>query len=328
MSTPTRIAIVGLGQQGTGIAALAVRHGFDLVGAVDIGAKVGTAVRDHVADAAADALVHDSIAALLASTAVDAVILAATVSRAQTLDLAREAMTAGVSVLTLHSDLFEPDPSWARDLDRLGRSTGAGFLSTGVQDAWWVHTPALAVASTVAPRRVHVVHTVDVNGLSAQVGREIGIGLSREEFAARDDDAGELPIIGAALREAARLIGTEPIAGTVRYEPVIAEVETLWASAGAVLSPGRVIGVTEICHTETSAGIDFDSELVTVILRPGAVASDVLTVDATPPLRLVHSPFPGTQITNVAIVARIADVLRAGGGVHSAASLPAPRALL
>lgn len=328
MSTPTRIAIVGLGQQGTGIAALAVRHGYELAGAVDIGVKVGTAVRDHVPNAAADARVHDSIAALLAVTTVDAIILAATVSREQTLGLAREAMIAGVSVLTLHSDLFEPDASWASDLDDLGRRTGAGFLSTGVQDAWWVHTPALAVASTVDPLRVHVVHTVDVNGLSAQVGREIGIGLSREEFDARGDADGELPIIGAALREAARLIGTEPVSGTVRYEPVIAEAETLWASAGTVLAPGRVIGVTEICHTETSAGIDFDSELVTVILRPGTVASDVLTIEATPPLRLVHSPFPGTEITNIAIVTRIADVLRAGGGVHSAATLPAPRPLL
>lgn len=327
-ASTAKIGIVGLGLQGAGIGALLLEQGYSLVGAVDVGEKVGRPVSEHVPGATADAVVHDSVKALLNAAAggLDAVVLAAAIDAQTTVALARELMAAGISVLTLHADLFEPQASWAAELDLLGRSTGAGFLSTGVQDTWWVHMPALAAASTRNIRRISITHLVDINSLSAQVGREIGVGESVDRRSwAPENTQGEQPVLGSPLREAARRIGLVPKPGQTVTTPVVAEKPTWWESGNQWLAPGTVIGTEETTSFGTDGGIDFVGTLRTVPLQDGEVPSDLLVLDADPALRLEHSPFPGTDITNIALVARIPDVLAAGGGVHSASTLPAAR---
>ena len=321
-----RIGIVGLGLQGTGIGELLVEQGYRLAGAVDVGAKVGRPVSDYVAGAEAEAIIHGSVPDLLSSGHFDAVVLAAAIDVQQTLDQATAAMAAGVNVLALHADLFEPADAWANELNQMGIRTGASFLATGVQDTWWVHMPAVAAASTRNIRSITVRHLVDINGLSAQVGREIGVGLSPAAFSsAAGTVEGQQPVLGSPLREAARKLGLTPGDLNTTTEPVVATEKVWWESAGQWLSPGTVIGVEETTRFSSDAGISFVGTLRTVPLQGGEVPSDLLLIDADPELRLEHSPFPGGDITNIALVARIPDVLEAAGGVQSASKLPPAR---
>lgn len=323
----TAIGIVGLGLHGQGIAELAAQQGFLLRGAVDVGEKVGRPMRNFVSLAPLDALVHDSIDALI-DLGVDLLVLTAAVPVETLLEQANRALARGVNVLTIHSDVFAYDAQWADALDRMARAHGASFLSTGVQDTWWVQMPALAAGSTVNLRAIELHHVVDVNSLSAEVGRMIGVGLTpakfAEQFAGADPE--ERPVLGDPLREAARKLGlTVPSEVETTMEPVVADAEVAWTSAGRTLTAGEVIGSVELTAFTTAEGVRFSSSLRTVVLDAGTRPSDEVVIDADPALRLVHSPFPGDQITNVAAVNRIRDVIEAEPGVLSAATLPPAR---
>lgn len=321
------IGVVGLGLHGQGIAELAAQQGYLLRGAVDVGEKVGQPMRAFVSQAPLDALVHGSIDALI-DLGVDLLVLTAAVSVETLLEHAHRALARGVDVLTIHSDVFAYDAQWADDLDRVAREHGASFLATGVQDTWWVQMPAIAAGSTVNLRAVELRHVVDVNSLSAEVGRMIGVGLSPAQFAEHfaGADAEERPVLGDPLREAARKLGfTVPSEVTTTMEPVVADAAVVWTSAGRTLAAGEVIGSVELTQFTTAEGVRFSSSLRTVVLEAGTRPSDEVVIDADPALRLVHSPFPGDQITNVAAVNRIRDVLAAGPGVLNAAELPPAR---
>lgn len=318
------IGVVGLGLHGRGIAELAIAQGYHVVGAVDIGDKVGSRLADFVAGALEGPIVHGELDELLALRP-DAVVLAAAVDIDVIVDQARRALEAGVNALTLHSDLFAYDSAWAEPLREAGARTGASFLSTGVQDTWWVQTPALAASSTVNLRKVRITHVVDANSLSPEVGRMVGIGSTLEELLGRAEtgEGEERPILGDPLREAARKLGLT-IAGeaVTTVAPIVAEREFHWTSADRIIAAGLVIGTEERTDFTTEEGVDFEATLRTCLLDAGTPPSDELVIEADPTLHLRHAPFPGDAITNVALVNRIPDVVAAPGGVLSSADLP------
>ncbi|WP_193314622.1 hypothetical protein [Georgenia ruanii] len=325
-----RVAIVGMGHHGTGIAELVLEAGDALVGVVDVGDKVGRPVSSLVtAERAPDEPVRGSLEELVeaAGGGIDLAILSAAVDVDVVLDQAGFLLDRGINVLTLHQDLFEPADGWSADLDRRGRATGASMLATGVQDTWWVHLPNVAAGSTRDLRSVTVTSCVDVNTLSEAVGREhVGVGQNEAEFA---DFAAAMesypPVLGAPLREAARRMGLAPLEATRTIAPITADHPVRWASADRQLAAGTVIGLQETVRFQTDRGIAFEGALRTVILEGKEVPADALDLDGDPALHLEFRPFPGEFITNTAVLNRIPDVVAAPGGLLSAADLPAAR---
>lgn len=329
LHTSYRVAVVGLGHQGSGIARLLLEAGDDLVGAVDVGEKVGRPIRSLVrADRANDEPVRGSLQELVdTSGRIDLAILSAAVDVDVLLDQARFLLDRGINVLTLHQDLFEPADGWSAELDRRGRATGASMLATGVQDTWWVHMPTVVAGSTRNIRSVAVTSCVDVNTLSAAVAREhVGVGLTGAElagFAAAMNAAP--PVLGAPLREAARRMGLAPLELSRTITPVTADHPVRWAAAGHELAPGTVIGMHEAVRFTTDRGITFEGAIRTVILEDGELPTDTLDVDGDPSLHLEYRPFPGEFVTNTSVVNRVPDVVEAPGGLLSAAGLPPAR---
>jgi len=323
---PTRVAIVGLGRHGAGVAALLPLAGYQFAGAADIGKKVGRPVGEFVPGANPGLVVQGSLDALLTGTGSQVVVLAAAVSGDDAARQALAALRSGVNVVALHEDLLAPGPDWAEELDKAGKQTGASFVSTGAQDTWWIHLPALVAGSSVGVTAIDLQATVDVDTLPEVVGRAIGVGLSRDDFAPVAEALSAAPsVMTVPLREAARRMGLEPQEPLTSVAPVIAEEPAAWRTAGQTIGTGSVLGITQTTRLATDRGIIFTGTLSTTLLPGGRKAPDRVRVTGIPELNVAVDPFPGVGIINATVVNRIADVVAAPGGVWSAATLSPSR---
>lgn len=319
-----RVGVVGLGHHGAAIASLVAGSRHHLVGAVDVGAKVGARISDLVTGPVdVGATVLGSLDEL-ADLDIDIAVLTAAVPLDVVLDQAGRLVDRGVNVLTLHQDLFEPRAPWAEELDRRASAGGATVLATGVQDTWWVHLPNVAAGSSWNVRSVTVTSCVDVNTLSEQVAREqVGVDLSVEEFTRFRTALEDLPPVqGAPLRVAARRMGLEPRDEQRTVTPVLAHEPTRWTAAARTIPAGRTVGLEERVEFATDGGLRFVGLLRTVVLPQDEAPVDRLEVDGDPPLHLEYRPFPGEHITNVAVINRIVDVVEGPAGLLTAADLP------
>lgn len=321
-----RLVVVGLGSQGAGIADEVVRLGHELVGAVDIAPKAGRSIREFTtASGMPELLVSGDLEATLRSTAPDLVILAPALALEPILEMAGVALDLGINVLTLQQDAFTRDDRWALPLDARARAGGASFMATGLQDIWWVQLPALVAASSLDITRVRVSSEISLEQLSAGIGEEIGIGLSPEEFAGFAIATADYPsVLGAPMVEAARRMGLRAGPVSKRTEPTFGEGPYEWRAGELTIPAGRSVGFVETVGFHTDQGIVFEGTVAVQPKEPEE-ARDELHIDGRPDLHVILPRFPGHDITNTSLIARIPDVITAAPGVCFAAEMPPPR---
>jgi 2,4-diaminopentanoate dehydrogenase len=326
MSAGARIAIVGLGLHGRRIGATLLEDGYELVGAVDVGPTVGRPLSE-VLDGASTAAIAPSVEALLSTTPqVDLAVVTPAVDLYAVVEMAGALLDRGINVVTLHQDLFEYNAAWADPLDVRAKAGGASFLATGVQDSWWVHSVSIAAGSTRKIREIKALHTLDMETLSPKVAAEHGMNIPESERDAFFEEWNSYPPThGAPLREAARRIGWT-VAGMEREAvPVIADGPTRWNAQGITVPAGTMIGLLERVTISTEEGVDLIGDFRVALLAEGQTHSDRLSITGDPNIQLVHDPFHGDRITDIAVVNRLPDVLKAPPGVHFSADWPAPR---
>jgi 4-hydroxy-tetrahydrodipicolinate reductase len=310
-----RVAVVGLGGQGAGIAALLVKHGYNLVGAIDVGEKVGAPISQFVPEYAGERVVRASVADLVQDKP-EIAILAAAIGPEETAAQAAELMRNGVNAITLQPDMLVADPSWAAELDRIGKETGASFLSTGVQDTWWIQFPRIIAGSSCGIREVRIASTVDANDLPQPVGAAIGVGMPADAFADHAKMLAHAPsVLTTPLLESARAMGLTPLDVVTGVEGVTAAIDLEWRSGGASVAAGDNIGITQSTHFATVEGITFYGTLTTALVAGAVRTPDRVQIIGDPDLDIQINNFPGVGVTNAAVLNRLQDVIEAKGGV-------------
>lgn len=321
-----RLVIVGLGSQGAGIADEVVALGHRLVGAVDIAPKAGRSIREFTtAPSMPELTVSDDLEGTLRRTAPDAVILAPALGLAPILEMAGTALDLGIDVLTLQQDVLSRDDGWAEAVDARARAGGASLMASGVQDIWWVQLPALVAASSLDITRVRFSSEISLEQLSRAIGEEIGVLLSHEEFAEFARATADSPsVLGAPMVEAARRMGLRAGPVSKRIVPIFPGEEVEWRAGGVTIPSDRTCGFTETVSFTTDRGIVFEGTVAVQRKHPDD-ACDELHIDGRPDLHLILPKFPGHEITNTSLIARIPDVIAAPPGVRFAAEMPPPR---
>lgn len=314
-----RVAIVGLGGQGSSIARLVLDLGYTLLGAVDVGEKVGRPIGDLVdhpraPDAAVQASIGDVIAA---AGAPDVVVLSALVPTEQNVAIACELLERGINVLTLDANLFEGEGPFAARLDAAARTGGASIAVSGMQDTWWVHLPAVAAAAN------HRITRVAFNDFSncARFPRDIGIyeaalGLRLDEFDAWAQPHLEAPPLqGAPLRECARRMGLTPADTTFEIQPITQAEPADWFTAGVIIPPGEIVGARYLVQITTAEGPVFTGDLRFQV-RPADVPSTyAVTISGETELTLQVPATAQWLYVPLGLVRRIPDVIAAPAGL-------------
>jgi hypothetical protein len=322
-----RVAIIGLGLHGARIACVLLDDGHDLIGAADpsLAGRPLSAVVDHPR-APSSAVLAEAADLLRERPRADVAIVAAGVDLAELKRICGPLLRAGVNVLTINEQAFDPDDAWAAAIDEHARAGRASFLATGVQDAWWVHVPAVAASSVRALRRVVIDSDVDIASLSIGYGELFGVGQPRERFlAVREALSSDETVLGGPLRVLARRLGLQPGRVEARFEPCLAERACPWPAAGVDVPTGTLLGYAEHTVVPTVEGVVLEGTFTTVLMEPGRSSRDRVTLEGDPVLHLEHRPFPGDRITDIVPAARVEDIRLASPGFHTAGTLPPPR---
>ncbi|MEU3617999.1 hypothetical protein ABZ725_37635 [Streptomyces sp. NPDC006872] len=318
-----RVAVVGVGRHGSRIAAALVEDGFTLVGAADP-SLAGRRLDEVIGTACGDLVIVPDAASLADAVDAQVAIVTAPVGLGGLREIAFALFDAGMNVLTIQPDAFDPPKEWGEEVDARARARGVSFLATGVQDVWWVHLPAVAAGSVRALRKVRVDDLVDVGELWAGLGGMIGLGRPAEEFPQIRDEVllAKSPVLGGALRVLARRLHLTPGGSRHTVEPVVASRPMPWATGKTVVEPGQLAGYVETTELSTLEGVEFTGTIRTALLGPDEVAYDRVELHGDPVVRLVISPFPGDRVTDVVPIARVRDLIDAPAGLHTAATMP------
>lgn len=324
-----RIVVVGLGLHGTGVALALADQGDRIVGAADpehAGESLGEILRRSDDPAVADVEVDADAERLLARVQADVAVIAAPVEPDELQDLTFACLDAGLDVLTIHEDAFDPPPEWAAEVDRRARLRGRSVLATGVQDVWWVHLPAVAAAATTNLTAVRFRHAIDLNQASEGYGRDVGVGEDPAGFATIRDEVllTGSSILGGPMRALARCLGLTPGEIQRTIDPVIADHLMRWEVGDADVAAGTLAGFSETSWFDTDEGVHFTGTFFFCLLEPD-VPYDEVVLDGDPQLRLEHRPFPGDRITDVVPAARLADLVAAPPGLLSVETMPPAR---
>src|SRR5438552_17154612 len=227
---PIKVAIMGLGAIGRGIARCALQKGeLEIAAAVDLDpSRVGKKLSD-VIDAPAPDVIIGSDAAAEMKKAMGGVLLHATGSRLDQVEgeLA-QALTAGLSVVSTCEELSYPwlrHPEIAERLDKLAQKRKLAILGTGVNPGFVMdRLPATLGAVCGRIDRAKVVRVVDSCRRRVQLQRKTGAGMNEEEFDRGVDD-GTIGHVG--LMESAALaalgVGLEVDEVDESIDPVEAE---------------------------------------------------------------------------------------------------------
>lgn len=245
---------------------------------------------------------------------------------------AMQAAKAGLDVLTIAEDAFEPfylDDATpvARELDAAFRSHGVTLASVGVQDAFWFAQPLSFLTAVQRADRIIGRNICDLSmfGTAGQHGGAIGI--TPEEFVAGGHDkVGDTRgIFEVALRPLVRALGRTVVSTKVTQEPVIAEVDMEFPKQGVSIRKGTTRGHMERVVFELDGGMIAEGQFIMTYLPEGESAFNEWVVEGLPSMNMRTDNFHGDVITCAALVNRLRDVLDAPAGFLSVDQLPQPR---
>ncbi|WP_068504552.1 hypothetical protein [Paenibacillus kribbensis] len=314
----TKIAIIGLGIQGTAIAGMFLDLGYKVIGAVDPGEKLGRPLNDYVRHASApDTKIFGTISELITNVgAPDVSVISASVSAEVVVDLAVELMKAKSQILTLNGYLFEPSGELFERLDRVAKEEGVSVLATGIQDMVYVYLPAVLMAANHNLSLFKIEDFADTAEFSFDSGlQDAGMALDATEFEKwRKEQLAGSPIQGAPLREVARRMGLTPGKMNFDIQPIFAKERLEWPGASMVLEPGMVIGSTAVMSFDTEEGVRFEGLLTFKIAEGNETSGHVYVAEGAHTIRVAITEIDQHVTTDTAVVRRVPDVLAAAPG--------------
>ena len=315
---PIKVALMGLGAIGRGIARCALQKSeLEIVAAIDLDpSRVGRKLSE-VLDAPAPDVVIGKDAATEMKKAQGGVLLHATGSRLADVEgEIAQALTAGLSVVSTCEELSYPwlrHPEIAERLDKLAQKRKLAVLGTGVNPGFvmdWLPATLGAVCGRVD--RVRVTRVVDSRTRRVQLQRKTGAGMNEEEFDRGVDD-GTIGHVG--LMESAALaalgVGLEVDEVDEAIDPVEADEDM--QGEGFRVPRGGIVGIKQVARAfhdgkevanldltialgapQPRDEIELEGEPGIRVMIPGGTQGDKATawtvVHAAP---LVHGSEPG-----------------------------------
>lgn len=338
MHDPVRVAVLGTGQMGSGIARLLLRKpGVALVGAwarrkersgMDLGTAIGLQRELDIA-------VSGELADLIGRSGPQVAIQATCSRLAEARDEITTLLRHGVHVISIAEEMAYPaatSPALAEELHSLAAEHGVAVLGTGINPGFVLDLLVIALTGvccevrSITARRVN-----DLSPYGPSVLRAQGVGLAPEAFRRGLEDGSVVGHHGFAqsAHMIARSLGwpierieqsREPILSSVRRKTPFVTVE-----------PGQVAGCLHraVAYVAGRPAITLIHPQQVHPRLEGIETGDAIEIAGTPDVRLAGSPeIPGGFGTVALAVNMIPQVLAAPPGLHCMADLPVPAARL
>ncbi|MBR1990087.1 MAG: dihydrodipicolinate reductase [Firmicutes bacterium] len=334
-----KVILWGLGAMGGGIGKmLAKKKGVDIVGAIDIGAKLGKSLyevvpgiergdREDVIVGTADEVIKPGAA--------DIVVVCTDSFTAKVYDKLVKVMENGMNVITSAEEMSYPqaqEPELAKKLDEIAKANGVTVLGTGINPG--LIMDLLVLVWTGACESVDHIVSRRVNSLSPfgpAVMEEQGIGITVEEFNARKADGTMAGHVGFA--ESVMMI-TDALGWKLDkfeqdMEPIVTDVDR--KSPYGFAAAGQVAGVAMKGwgYVDGEMKIEMDHPQQIEPEQVGVHTGDYVFIKGTPDVNMSNTPeIEGGIGTMAMILNSIPHVINARPGLKTMIDIPVVRAIM
>ena len=264
-----KVIIWGLGAMGGGIANMLLKKkGVDIVGAVEIGDRVGKSMFDlpiiEVERGDRDDVIMGSVEDVIKPGAADVVIVCTDSFTKDVFPKLKLVMENGMNVITSAEQMAYPaaqEPELAKQLDEIAKANGVSVLGTGINPGHIMDLLVLVMTGCM----VDVEHILSkrVNSLSPfgpTVMEEQGIGISKEEFEARKADGTMAGHVGFAesVGMMADGLGLTVEEFSQDMDPILTDVDR--KSPYGFAAAGSCAGVAMVADAKLSNGMEIRME--------------------------------------------------------------------
>lgn len=333
-----KVIVWGLGAMGGGVAkVLMKKKGVDVVGAIDIGDKVGKTIFE-VLDEEFEGQENIKVGTVddyIKPKAADVVVLCTDSFVKGSYDKIKLICENGMNVVSSAEEMAYPkaqNPKLAEQIDQIAKDNNVTVLGTGINPGHIMDL--LVLVMTGAQIDVEQITSRRINSLSPfgkAVMEEQGIGVGVDDFNQKKE-AGEMAgHVGfeESVKMMADALGVKIENFQTSMEPIVTDVDRIAPHGEA--KAGQVAGVA----MKASADVD-EKEFFTLDhpqqIEPeqvGIETGDYVIIEGTPAVNMVNSPeVEGGLGTIAMLVNMIPKVINADGGLKTMIDLPIPHAIL
>jgi len=330
---PLKFAVMGIsGSQGSQISKLALDLGYELIGGVGRGSRVGKPVKDfvdHPSLADGSVKVYESCDALIAAAGKpDVVLMAALLPLSETVEISCDLLRKGINVLSLEAGLVDPDLEEMHILDKAGKEGGASFLSSGLQDIWWVQLPAISAAASHRLTKVTLDDFSNLGMASRADGREVAaLGMDDSEYDVWIKRVMSNPsnaIMAPSIKQLCRKLGFTAKDITFTVDRYTSDEPRYWWEIDEYIQPGNTTGVWYRSEMTTEEGVLFCGSLQWEVRDRKEVTYNSWIVEGDYNFCLKSENFDAIYTTSTAALRRLKDIVECSPGVHGMDEMPAP----
>ncbi|MGX7023271.1 2,4-diaminopentanoate dehydrogenase [Vagococcus hydrophili] len=333
-----KVIIWGMGAMGSGMARMLLgKKGVDVVGAIDIGDKIGKPIFEHLGETfeGKENIKIGTVEEYITEKRADVVLLCTDSFTKKAFDKIKLIVEHKMNVVTSAEEMAFPkaqNPELAEKIDALAKENGVSVLGTGINPG--LIMDVLVLVMTGACTDIKKITSRRVNSLSpfgAAVMEEQGIGISVEEFEKGKAEGTLAGHVGfpESISLMSTALGIELDEIVQDMEPIVTDVDRVAPHGEA--KAGSIAGVAMKAwgkkDGETIIEMDHPQQIEPE--QVGVSTGDYVIIDGNPAINVVNSPEVEGGVGTIAMcVNMIPQTINARPGLVTMIDLPIPHAIL
>jgi hypothetical protein len=318
-----RIIIVGTGQYGLTVARIALKKGWQIVGAVNrAGEKVGQDLGQLLGlNHSLGIVVQDCETADYAKMRADIAVVVATDFLETNLGNYRRIMKAGINVVCHGTESYFPygiNPQLASEVDALAKANNVTFTGTGIWDMSRIWSGILVAAPCTEMDSLFHRSVTDADRLGDALSRMLGVGMTAEEFEQQMANIfGQREGLYLTVpHQVLVALGYTVVKTTERREPVCFDEPIYSRSQQRTIEPGLCAGFRMAIEASTEEGVTSRADIEIRLLRDGEVEHMCWIVDGMPSTKVTVERDDSVHASASSLFNRIPDVIAAPPGIQ------------
>lgn len=335
----------GCGKMSKYTVRYALEKGLKIVGAFDIDNSLIGKDLSVVLDSDTPLKVKikhaDEFDAFLQSHEVDIVVVTTTSIFAENYPIYEICAKNGVNAISTCEEAFyaqNSNPTLAKKLDKLAKSTGCTICGSGYQDVFWGNLISVLAGATHKIDTIKGKSSYNVEDYGISLARVHGAGLSPEEF---EKEVASHDNISEKEREElikkgkfapsymwnvngwlCSKLGLHVVSQTQKSVPQIAEHDIYSSTLDMTIPKGHCTGMSAVVTTKTKEGITIQSECIGKVYDKNEFDCNDWTIMGEPNTRVVIERPSTVELTCATVINRIVEVLCAEPGYTTTDQMP------
>ena len=335
----------GCGKMSKYTVRYALEKGLKIVGAFDIDNSLVGKDLSVVLDSDTPLKVKikhaDEFDAFLQSHEVDIVVVTTTSIFTENYPIYEICAKNGVNAISTCEEAFyaqNSNPTLAKKLDKLAKSTGCTICGSGYQDVFWGNLISVLAGATHKIDTIKGKSSYNVEDYGISLAKVHGAGLRAEEF---EKEVASHDNISEKEREElikkgkfapsymwnvngwlSSKLGLHVVSQTQKSVPQIAEHDIYSSTLDMTIPKGHCTGMSAVVTTKTKEGITIQSECIGKVYDKNEFDCNDWTIIGEPNTRVVIERPSTVELTCATVINRIVEVLCAEPGYTTTDQMP------